>query len=146
MIRELFVELGAAAFAEAKALGEAFEAALAEAARQRETPKMSTSARLGLLSLDNLRLLVQLYAQHYRPSWKFSSVTRNVATNVTVVCVKLSCGHRAYYPLDELALFRELPNERAFVEYVFRVLGQEEPEHRCKCGIPQGLGPAGRHQ
>lgn len=141
MIRELFVELGAAAFAEAKALGEAFEAAIVEAAKQHADPQLYRARKLGLAHPDVWIVLFKTV--EHAVKWKLIGWQREPHGEYIVVRVRLQCGHVGRFFVDERSLFRASVEASDLITYVLKII-EGEPEHRCKCGTQQGLGPAGR--
>jgi hypothetical protein len=127
VIRDLFVELGDVLFDEVKQLVLAFEAAIAEAGRQRQVREDAGNERSSRPPDVALKLLVE----HARPSWRFVSVWLNPFDRETVIESRLPCGHKAETVLDESAFVRA-PSKTAICNYVVARL-LSKPRRRCYC-------------
>jgi hypothetical protein len=126
IFRELFVEVPQALL----------EAAVIEA-QQREAP----AAKLSLVHPD-VWIIIFEQAQS-RHNWKLIGWYRAEDDDRVVVRVRLECGHIGWFAVDEWKLASCVFSKYELLDYLLARI-DEGPQHRCTCGTPQGLGPAGR--
>lgn len=135
--REAFVELSQLAFDEIKALGRQTVEAIVVAAEKVVPPAANT--------YDNahyeMRHTIMCIASAMAVPWTIHDVTSDERDRQTLVRVRLSCGHVGKFWLDEITM--ALSYKCELIEYIHSEL-LKEPEQRCTCGTPAGLGPAGK--
>lgn len=132
IFRELFVEVPISLL----------EAAVREAgARTRPVP--TPAIRFGMACPDVFMPLVRDVQDRF--GWEAIDWLRDSGDMTITVRVRMKCHHIGRVVLDERKLFETSYNSRDFVDYVLDALATE-PIRKCKCGEPQGLGPAGRAQ
>jgi hypothetical protein len=123
--RDLFVELPRALFETIKGIGE-------HAIRRAQAPgsmahlykqAYPASARVYLASDRYIRLVFERYG------WRSATVVRLELGRETEINVKLSCGHRASYVVDEIEQVRtERCDEIALLDRIV-----DETGTRCSC-------------
>lgn len=144
VFRPAFVELGRAAFEEMKALGEAFEEAIVEAAKPVPAPvaPVPTPVSEMLRALDHnvIRNLCERF------DWSGYSVYMMPDRCKTVVHVVRPCGHPYNVALDDEGVFLRAEGLRERVDaYVWQLEAAAEKHRICRrCVRQMALGPAGR--
>lgn len=141
VFRPAFVELGQAAFEAAKELGRAFEEALVEAAKVPALPpKLEEYKIRGVwLGLDDLLPTIREIGKQH--GWEPIRWLRHSADRTTSLYVKTSCKHLGEFVFED-EFFAYHTDWRGAIDRLLKIL-ETPPQTRCKCGVPQGLGPAG---
>lgn len=134
--REAFVELSQLAFDEIKALGRQTVEAIVVAAEKTTSPTASAYAEDLHYGLRHTIMCVA--AAMDVPIYDVTSHERD---RQTLVRVRLSCSHYGHHWLDDITMALSYKDE--LIEYINSELARE-PETRCTCGTPAGLGPAGK--
>lgn len=127
MIHELFHELGDAAFAAAKELGQAFEAAIAEKARQRVVTQDALNAKTRRPPDNVFKILLE----NARPEWRLHSVVLDAYEEITIVRSRLPCGHIGHTRFEDRMVVL-CHDTREICEYIIQCF-ERPPERRCYC-------------
>lgn len=128
--RELFVEVPLAIL----------EAAVREAEARR--PDASPSVARMFITHPDVWIVLFKEVQHNH-SWKLIGWEHEGFGRGITVRVRLKCGHNGWFSIDEMTLHARAGSTRDLADYLLKE-SDKEPQRRCTCGTPQGLGPAGR--
>ena len=125
VFRELFVEVPLALL----------EAAVIRA----QQPKETRAVRLGAMHPD---VWVYVFRSVVGADWSFVGWIRDGNRDRVQVRVRMSCGHKAQFFIDDMPIVRA-HNTAEIVNHLLDVI-DKGPARSCPCGVPQGLGPAGK--
>lgn len=117
VFRELFVEV---------------PLALLEAKVRQQMPQtdLGVASRASRLSID-FEHGIRLIAQSLNVAWRFVETYRRPIDEITVLAVRLACGHMAVFHIDEHILVTA-HGVSDVVDYVANKLGGE-PMRKCTC-------------